>query len=128
MKKKVKVFPDLQESLATAMAYETGQSVDLRVTEIPSKPKPLKPREIRDIAKATKYGASTSLDREEKPKSTPGLKLGIPVRRPAHRRPTSRCQGALKLAPWRPRGVKKKGQARSSPPYTLVEMPGEADV
>ena len=49
MRKKVKVFADLQESLAAALAYETGQSVDLRVTEIPSKPKPLKPAEIREI-------------------------------------------------------------------------------
>jgi len=49
MRKKVKVFAELQESLATALAHETGGSVDLRVTEVPSKPKLLKPAEIRDI-------------------------------------------------------------------------------
>jgi putative transcriptional regulator len=49
MRKKVKVFAELQESLATALAHETGESLDLRVTEIPSKPKLLKPAEIRDI-------------------------------------------------------------------------------
>ena len=49
MRKKVKVFTELQESLATALAHEAGESVDLRVTEVPSKPKALRPAEIRDI-------------------------------------------------------------------------------
>ena len=49
MRKKVKIFEDLRESLATATAYETGESVDLRVMEVPSKPRLLKPAEIRDI-------------------------------------------------------------------------------
>lgn len=49
MRRKVKVFKDLQQSLVTALAYEAGQPVDLRLTEIPSKPRPLKPAEIRDI-------------------------------------------------------------------------------
>jgi DNA-binding transcriptional regulator YiaG len=49
MKKKVKIFDELQESLATALAHEAGESIDLRVTEVPSKPKLLKPAEIRDI-------------------------------------------------------------------------------
>ena len=49
MRKKVKIFDDLQQSLTTALAHEMGKSIDLRVTEIPSKPKSLKPAEIRDI-------------------------------------------------------------------------------
>ena len=49
MRKKVKVFEELRQSLATALAHEIGESVDLRVTEVPSKPKSLKPAEIRNI-------------------------------------------------------------------------------
>jgi putative transcriptional regulator len=49
MTKKVKVFAELRESLATALAHEAGESVDLRVTEVTSKPKSLKPAEIRNI-------------------------------------------------------------------------------
>jgi len=49
MSRKVRVFHDLQESLATALAFEKGQAVDLRVTEVLPKPKPLKPTDIRSI-------------------------------------------------------------------------------
>ena len=49
MRRKVKVYKDLQQSLVTALAYEAGQPVDLRLPEIPSKQRPLKPAEIRDI-------------------------------------------------------------------------------
>ena len=49
MRKKVKVFEELRESLTSALAHETGEPVDLRVTEVPSKPKLLKPAEIRGI-------------------------------------------------------------------------------
>ena len=37
------------QSLVDALAYERGQAVDLRVTEIPSPPAALKPAEIRRI-------------------------------------------------------------------------------
>ena len=46
---KVNVYGDLRESLADASAYERGEQVDLRVTEIPAPPKPMKPQEIREI-------------------------------------------------------------------------------
>jgi DNA-binding transcriptional regulator YiaG len=46
---KVKIYDDMRQSLADALAYERGQKVDLRVTEIPAPPKVLKPREIRYI-------------------------------------------------------------------------------
>ena len=49
MPKKVKVFDDLQESLATALAFEKGEAVDLRVTEMPRRPRSLRPTDIRDI-------------------------------------------------------------------------------
>ena len=46
---RVKLFDDLRQSLADAAAYEHGKDVNLRTTEIPSPPKPLKPAEIRKI-------------------------------------------------------------------------------
>jgi DNA-binding transcriptional regulator YiaG len=46
---KVKIYDDMRQSLADALAYERGERVDLRVTEIPSPPKPMKPEEIRKI-------------------------------------------------------------------------------
>jgi putative transcriptional regulator len=46
---KVNICDDMRQSLADALAYERGQKVDLRVTEIPAPPKVLKPREIRHI-------------------------------------------------------------------------------
>ena len=46
---KVNIYDDMRQSLADALAYERGQKVDLRVTEIPAPPKALKPREIRHI-------------------------------------------------------------------------------
>jgi putative transcriptional regulator len=48
-KTKVNIYRDMQQSLTDALAYERGQQVDLRVTEIPAPPKPLKPAEIRQI-------------------------------------------------------------------------------
>ncbi len=48
-RKKVKIFGPLKESLTEALAYERGQSVDLRVTELPPAPKPISAREIRAI-------------------------------------------------------------------------------
>jgi len=46
---KVNVYDDLRQALADVQAYERGEQVDLRVTEIPSPPKPMKPEEIRKI-------------------------------------------------------------------------------
>jgi putative transcriptional regulator len=44
---KINIYDDLRQSLGDALAYERGQAVDLRVTEIPAPPKPMKPAEIR---------------------------------------------------------------------------------
>ncbi|HEY2548376.1 MAG TPA: helix-turn-helix domain-containing protein [Candidatus Acidoferrum sp.] len=51
MPKKIKVnmFDDMREALQRAAAYERGESVDLRVTRVPSRPKPISAREIRRI-------------------------------------------------------------------------------
>jgi putative transcriptional regulator len=48
-KTKVKIYEDMRQSLANALAYERGQTVDLRVTQIPAPPATLKPAEIRRI-------------------------------------------------------------------------------
>lgn len=50
-RKKVKAYEGLLQSLSDALAYEGGQQLDLRVTELPAAPKPMKPREIRRIRK-----------------------------------------------------------------------------
>lgn len=51
MAKKIKlnIHDDMRQSVADALAYERGKRVDLRVTEMPSPPKPMKPEEIRKI-------------------------------------------------------------------------------
>jgi putative transcriptional regulator len=51
MAKKVNqnLYDGLREALTEAHAYERGARVDLRVTEIPAPPKPIKPEEIRRI-------------------------------------------------------------------------------
>ena len=46
---KVNIYDDMRRALTDAAAYERGETVDLRVTELPSPPKPLKPEEIRHI-------------------------------------------------------------------------------
>lgn len=48
---KVNIYDDMRQSLTDAIAYERGDNVglDLRVTEIPAQPKPMKPAEIRQI-------------------------------------------------------------------------------
>ena len=43
------VFDDLRQSLAGALDYERGKPVNLRVTELPPPPRPLRPREIKEI-------------------------------------------------------------------------------
>lgn len=51
-KKKLRIYNDLRQSLVDALAYERGQRVDLRVAELPSPPKPMKPGEIRRIRRS----------------------------------------------------------------------------
>lgn len=48
-KNKVRVFEDLKQSLQDALAYEQGRKGALRVTELPPRPKPLSPGQIRAI-------------------------------------------------------------------------------
>jgi len=48
-KNKVRIFEDLKQSLQDAWAYEQGRKSALRVTELPPKPKPLSPGQIRAI-------------------------------------------------------------------------------
>jgi putative transcriptional regulator len=46
---KVNIFDDMREALRDAAAYESGEAVNLRVTPIPPRPKPVSPKEIRKI-------------------------------------------------------------------------------
>ena len=46
---KVKVFDELRESLRGALGFERGEAIDLRVTELPSVPPKIRPRDIREI-------------------------------------------------------------------------------
>jgi DNA-binding transcriptional regulator YiaG len=48
-KKVVNIYDDVRQSLADAQAYERGEAIDLRVTEIAAPPKPMKPHEIRKV-------------------------------------------------------------------------------
>ena len=57
-KKRVKIYKELRESLQDALAYERGEPVNLRVTEIPTPPKKITPREIRKIRHALKASQS----------------------------------------------------------------------
>ena len=49
---KVNVFSDMRKSLLDAVAFERGQKVNLRVTELPVPPKAVSPKEIRRIRQA----------------------------------------------------------------------------
>jgi putative transcriptional regulator len=51
MAKKVRatVFDELRESLQDALAFEKGHEVNLRVTELPPRPRKLHPKDIRAI-------------------------------------------------------------------------------
>ena len=51
MRKKIKVniFDDMREALRDAAAYERGEVVNLRITRIPARPKPITAKEIRHI-------------------------------------------------------------------------------
>jgi len=41
---KVNIFDDLKEALQDVAAYERGEPVNLRVTRVPARPKPISPR------------------------------------------------------------------------------------
>jgi putative transcriptional regulator len=56
---KVNIFDDMREALQGAAAYERGESVNLRVTRIPARPRPISAREIRQIRR--KLNASQAL-------------------------------------------------------------------
>ncbi|MGB2593143.1 MAG: helix-turn-helix domain-containing protein [Candidatus Acidiferrum sp.] len=58
-KTKVNIFEDMKAALKDAAAYERGESVNLRVTQMPSRPKPISPKEVRHIREA--LNASQSL-------------------------------------------------------------------
>jgi putative transcriptional regulator len=49
---KVNVFDGLRDALHDAVAFERGQKVNLRVTELPAPPKAVSPKEIRRIRQA----------------------------------------------------------------------------
>ncbi len=49
---KVNIFDDLREALHDAAAYARGESVNLRVTKVPPRPKQISAREIRRIRRA----------------------------------------------------------------------------
>ena len=56
---KVNIFDDMREAMRDALAYERGEAVDLRVTRIPKRPKPISAKEVRLIRRA--LNASQSL-------------------------------------------------------------------
>jgi len=49
---KVNIFEDMREALRDAAAYERGHSLNLRVTRIPARPRPISAREVRHIRRA----------------------------------------------------------------------------
>ena len=51
-KVKVNIFNEMKEALLGAAAFERGESVNLRVTRVPSRPKPISPKEVRHIRQA----------------------------------------------------------------------------
>jgi putative transcriptional regulator len=51
-KVKVSIFADLKEALHGAAACERGEAVNLRVTRVPSRPKPISAKEARHIRQA----------------------------------------------------------------------------
>jgi len=56
---KVNIFDDMKAALKDAAAYERGESVNLRATRIPSRPKPISAKEVRQIRQT--LNASQSL-------------------------------------------------------------------
>ena len=53
-KKRGKLFNELREALEDTRDYRLGRRTDLRVTEIPTPPKKITPREIRQIRHSLK--------------------------------------------------------------------------
>ena len=49
---KANVFDDMTEALQDAAAYERGEAVNLRVTRVPARPKPISAKEVRRIRQA----------------------------------------------------------------------------
>ena len=49
---KVNIFNDMKQALQGAAAYERGESVNLRVARVPSRPKPISAKEVRHIRQA----------------------------------------------------------------------------
>jgi putative transcriptional regulator len=96
-RKKSRVFQQLRESLEAALAYERGFKVDLRVTEIPARPKHLSPGEIRRIRfelKASQALFASLLN--VSPKAVQSWEQGL-------RRPRSAALKLLALAKKNPR-------------------------
>jgi putative transcriptional regulator len=51
-KKRVNIFNELKEALENVRDFRLGKRSDLRVTELPPPPKPMRPEEIRNIRHA----------------------------------------------------------------------------
>jgi putative transcriptional regulator len=51
-KTRVNISENMREALQHAAAYERGEGVNLRVTRIPARPKPISPKEVRHIRQA----------------------------------------------------------------------------
>lgn len=49
---KVNIFDEMREALRDAAAYERSHALNLRVTRIPARPKPISPKEVRHIRRA----------------------------------------------------------------------------
>jgi DNA-binding transcriptional regulator YiaG len=49
---KINIFDDMREALRDAAAYERGEALNLRVTRIPARPKPISAKEVRQIRQA----------------------------------------------------------------------------
>ena len=71
MRKKIKVniFDDMKEALQDVAAYERGEPVNLRVTRIPARPKPISPKEVRHIRHSLKAPISRWLTFARLPKA-----------------------------------------------------------
>ena len=46
------MFDEIRESLHGALAFERGEPVDLRISELPSAPPKMHPRDIREIRRS----------------------------------------------------------------------------
>jgi putative transcriptional regulator len=56
---RVDVFDSLREGLQDARAFESGRTINLRVTKFPAPPKSLSPKEIRRIRQALNASQET---------------------------------------------------------------------